>query len=322
VSRVASIGHVGFGHGHGGPARFTPETGTAARRYRSRMVVVLGIIATITVVQVVGAYLSDSLALLADAGHGLTDGIGVGLALLATVIAARPPSDRRTFGLQRVEILAALANGLVVGVVAVLILIGGVRRLFEPHEVESGVMLAAASVGLVGNLVSLFVLRHGQRESLNVRGAYLEVLGDTLSSTAVIAAALVIMSTGFLRADAIASIAIGVMILPRAWMLLRDVVHVLLEATPKDVDLYDVRDHILAAPAVVDVHDLHVWTITSGVPVVSAHVVVDDGELAQHGHGAILDRLHQCLAGHFDIEHSTFQIEPVGHTDHEYARHP
>lgn len=302
-----------FGHSHG--------EGTAAYRYRGRMVVVLCIIGAITVVQVAGAALSGSLALLADAGHGLTDGIGVALALLATVIGARPPSDRRTFGLQRLEILAALANGLVVGVVAILILIGGVRRLIEPVEIDSGIMFAAAAVGLAGNLVGLFVLRHGQRESLNVRGAYLEVLGDALSSTAVIVAALVIIASGWTRVDAIASIVIGLLILPRAWLLLRDVVHVLLEATPKDVDLADVRRHILEAPAVVDVHDLHAWTITSGVPVVSAHVVVDEMVLAEHGYGPVLDGLQHCLAGHFDIEHSTFQIEPRGHADHEYASH-
>ncbi|HEU4543994.1 MAG TPA: cation diffusion facilitator family transporter [Jiangellaceae bacterium] len=304
---------MGFGHSH--------SDGTAAYRYRRRMVAVLCIIGAIAVVQVVGAALSGSLALLADAGHGLTDGIGVALALLATIAGARPPSDRRTFGFQRLEILAALANGLVVGVVAVLILISAVRRLIEPAEIESGVMLAAAAVGLAGNVVSLFVLRHGQRESLNVRGAYLEVLGDTLSSAAVIAAALIIIASGWTRVDAIASILIGVMILPRAWMLLGDVVHVLLEATPKDIELADVRRHILDAPAVVDVHDLHVWTITSGVPVVSAHVVVDELVLAEHGYGPMLDGLQRCLAGHFDIEHSTFQIEPRGHADHEYASH-
>lgn len=304
---------MGLGHSH--------SEGTAAYRHRGRMVAVLCIIATITVVQVVGAALSGSLALLADAGHGFTDGIGVGLALLATVIGARPPSDRRTFGLQRLEILAALANGLVVGVVAVLILIGGVRRLVDPAEIETGVMLAAAVVGLAGNGVSLVVLRRGQAESLNVRGAYLEVLGDTLSSTAVIAAALIIMASGWTRADALASIVIGLLILPRAMMLLRDVVHVLLEAAPKDVDLADVRRHIMTAPAVVDVHDLHVWTITSGVPVVSAHVVVEEVVLAEHGYGPVLDGLQRCLAGHFDIEHSTFQIEPRGHADHEYASH-
>lgn len=307
---------IGHGHGH-----LEPPAGTAGSRYRRRMAVVLGIIAAITLVQIIGSFLSGSLALLADAGHGLTDGIGVGLALLATTVAARPPSTRRTFGLQRVEILAALTNGLVVSVVAVLVLIGGVRRLFESADIDGGLMLAAAAVGLAGNLASLLVLRRGQRESLNVRGAYLEVLGDTLGSSAVIVAAVLIMTTGWERADAVASIAIGLMILPRAWMLLRDVVHVLLEATPKGVDLDDVRQHILGAPAVIDVHDLHAWTITSGVPVVSAHVVVNDSELARHGHGPILDGLHHCLAGHFDIAHSTFQIEPEGHIDHEYAGH-
>lgn len=315
---------MGFGHGHGhpGPVRFTQPAGTAAYRHRRRLMAVLGIIGLITVAQVVGAFWSGSLALLADAGHGLTDGIGVAIALLATVVATRPPSRVRTFGWQRMEILAALANGLVVGVVAVLILIGGIQRLFEPVEVESRVMLIAALVGLAGNITALLILRHGRRESLNVRGAYLEVLGDTLTSGAVIIAAIVLLTTGFARADAIASIVIGLLILPRAWMLLRDVVHVLLEATPRDVDLDDVRQHIVEAPAVVDVHDLHVWTITSGVPVVSAHVVVDDAELAEHGHGPILDRLQDCLAGHFDIEHSTFQIEPVGHAAHEYTHHP
>ncbi|WP_166356038.1 cation diffusion facilitator family transporter [Phytoactinopolyspora limicola] len=309
---------MGFGHGHGHAG---PTTGTAGYAYRKRMAVVLGIIVAITAVQVVGAWLSGSMALLADAAHSLTDGTGVAVALIATIIAARPPSAKRTFGLQRVEILAAMTNALVVGVVAILVMIGGVRRLFSPGEIESGVMLAAAAVGLVGNLVSLFILRRGQKDSLNVRGAYLEVLGDMLGSVAVVTAALVIMATGFLRADAIASILIGLMILPRAWMLLRDVLNVLLEATPRGVDLDEVRQHMMNVPGIVDVHDLHAWTITSGVPVLSAHVVVDEVELADCGNDSILDGLHQCLAGHFDIEHSTFQIEPRGHVDHEYANH-
>ncbi|NDL58771.1 cation diffusion facilitator family transporter [Phytoactinopolyspora mesophila] len=307
---------MGFGHGHGAPA-----SGTAAYAYRRRMAVVLGIIVSITLVQAVGAWLSGSMALLADAAHSLTDGTGVAVALLATLIAARPANAKRTFGLQRVEILAAMTNALIVGVVAVLVMIGGVRRLLEPSEIDSGFMLAAAVVGLAGNLVSLLILRRGQKESLNVRGAYLEVLGDMLGSVAVVAAALVIIATGFLRADAIASILIGVMILPRAWLLLRDVLNVLLEATPKGVDLDEVRQHMLDVPGIVDVHDLHAWTITSGVPVLSAHVVVDELQLAECGSESILDGLHDCLAGHFDIEHSTFQIEPRGHADHEYAQH-
>lgn len=305
---------MGVGHGHGTPP-------TAAYGYRRRMVVVLAIIVVIMAAEVVGAIVSGSLALFADAGHMLADGFGVALALLATMVAARPATSRRTFGLQRAEILAALTNGIIVAVVGGFAVVVGIRRLFEPAEIDSGVMLAVAIVGLVGNVAALLLLRGGQRESLNVRGAYLEVLGDTLGSVAVVGAAVAIMSTGYLRADAIASVLIGLMILPRAWTLLRDVVNVLLEATPKGVDLENVRQHMLEAPGVVDVHDLHAWTITSGVPVLSAHVVVAETAAADCGHGSVLDGLHRCLAGHFDIEHSTFQIEPQGHLDHEHARH-
>lgn len=307
---------MGAGHGHTGVG-----SGTAAFAHRHRMAMVLGIIGVITLVQLVGAWLSGSVALLADAAHGFTDGFGLALALLATMLAARPATDRRTFGLQRVEILAAMTNALVVGIVAVLVLIGGVRRLVEPAEIESGMMLAAALVGLAGNTAGLLILRQGQQESLNVRGAYLEVFGDLLASVAVVVSAVAIMATGFLRADAIASIVIGVMILPRAWMLLRDVLHVLLESTPRDVNLDEVRRHMMDVPGVVDVHDVHAWTITSGVPVLSAHVVVDELRSAECGSDSVLDGLHQCLAGHFDVEHSTFQIEPRGHADHEYASH-
>jgi cobalt-zinc-cadmium efflux system protein len=183
-------------------------------------------------------------------------------------------------------------------------------------------MLTVAVVGLAANAVSLYLLHHGQSESLNVRGAYLEVLGDLLGSVAVIVAAAVIWLTGFTRADAIASVLIGLMILPRTWGLLRDAVDVLLEAAPKNVDLTHVRDHILNIPGVVDVHDLHAWTITSGVPVLSAHVVVDDVVLAEGCNGgAVLDKLGECLAGHFDVEHCTFQLESASHRDHEAAYH-
>ena len=294
---------------------------TAAQGYRRRMLAVLAIIVVVMAVEVVGAVVSGSLALFADAGHMLADGFGVGLALLATVIAARPATDRTTFGLQRAEILAALVNAVIVAVIGGLAIVGGVRRLFDPADVESEIMLLVALVGLLGNVVALVLLRSGRQASLNVRGAYLEVLGDTLGSLAVVAAAFVIMGTGFLRADAIVSILIGVMIVPRAWALLRDVVNVLLEATPRGVDLEDVRRHLLEAPGVVDVHDLHAWTITSGVPVLSAHVVVAADVAADCGQGSILDGLHECLAGHFDIEHSTFQLEPEGHVEHEHAWH-
>jgi cobalt-zinc-cadmium efflux system protein len=182
-------------------------------------------------------------------------------------------------------------------------------------------MLVVAAAGAAANGVSLLVLRGGQRTSLNVRGAYLEVLGDLLGSVAVLIAGVIVATTGFVRADLLASVTIGLMILPRAWHLLRDVLDVLLEATPRGVDLGHVRDHIAAVRGVVNVHDLHAWTITSGVPVVSAHVVIDDDCVAQGRAGEVLDRLGECLGGHFDVAHCTFQLEPVGHQAHEAAQH-
>ncbi|WP_116952641.1 cation diffusion facilitator family transporter [Jiangella endophytica] len=307
---------AGHGHGHG-----LPQGTTASYAYRRRMQAVLVIIGVVLAVQVVGAFMSGSLALLADAGHMLADGLGVALALLATAIAAKPANTARTFGWQRAEILAALTNGVVVGVIGVLAIVGGIRRLGDPGEIETGIMLVVSIIGLLANVVALLLLRSGQRESLNVRGAYLEVVGDTLGSLAVVTAAVVIMATGWVRADAVASMLIGVLILPRAWLLLREVFEVLLEATPKGVDLKDVRHHIMEIPGVVDVHDLHAWTITSGVPVLSAHVVIADSAEPGCGADSVLDGLHECLAGHFDIDHSTFQIEPEGHVEHEHAAH-
>jgi cobalt-zinc-cadmium efflux system protein len=310
---------MGAGHAHG----HSHGHHTATGRYRRRLFAVLAITLTVMVVQVAGGLASGSLALLADAGHMLTDAAGVGLALLAASFAARPATLERTFGYQRAEILAAVANALLLFAVAAYVLVEAVRRLTAPPEVDSGLMLAVALVGLAANAVSLLLLHRGQSESLNVRGAYLEVLGDLLGSVAVIVAALVIQFTGFTRADAIASALIGLMILPRTWALLRDAVDVLLEATPKGVDLAHVRDHINGIPGVVDVHDLHAWTITSGVPVLSAHVVVDDAVLAEGCDGrAVLDRLGECLGAHFDVEHCTFQLETVAHRDHEAAHHP
>ncbi|MFF1530043.1 cation diffusion facilitator family transporter [Cellulomonas sp. NPDC058312] len=297
---------MGHDHGHGGHDHGL----TAAQAHRGRLAAVLAITLTVLVAEVVGGLLSGSFALLADAGHMLTDAVGVGLALLATSLARRPATARRTFGWQRAEILAALANGLVLAVVAVAAVVGGVRRISEPAEVEAGLMLGVAVVGLLANAVGLVLLRPGQAESLNVRGAYLEVLGDLLGSVAVIGAAVVVLTTGFVRADGIASVLIGLLIAPRAWSLLRDVGVVLLEATPPGVDLDDVRRHICGVRGVLGVHDLHAWTITSGVPVLSAHVEVPADVLARGESGRVLDDLRRCLAGHFDVDHCTFQLEP------------
>ena len=297
------------------------EVGTAAGKHRRRLVLVLGINAGVLVLQLIGGLVSGSLALLADAGHMLTDSTGLVIALVAVSLAARPATSSRTFGLQRVEILAALTNGLLLVGVAVWVLIQAVDRWSQPEQVDSGLMLVIALVGAAANTVGLLVLRGGKDESLNLRGAYLEVLGDLMGSAAVVIAAVIILLTGWTRADSIASLAIVVLILPRAWSLLRDVVDVLLEATPKGVDLATVREHIREVPGVVDVHDLHAWTITSGVPVLSAHVVVDDACIADGRAGEVLDRLGECLGDHFDVGHCTFQLEPVGHAEHEGAHH-
>jgi cobalt-zinc-cadmium efflux system protein len=296
---------------------------TAGAAHRGRLAIVLGISTTIMGVQVVGGLLTGSLALLADAGHMFADTAGIGLALLAVSLATRPATPRRTFGYQRVEILAAVANAVLLFAVGGFILYEAVGRLVEPQPVASGGMLVFATVALAANAISALLLAKGQRESLNVRGAYLEVLSDVVGAAAVVVASLVIWLTGFTRADAIASIAIALLITPRTWKLLREALAILAEATPNNVDLAEVRQHILDVPGVLDVHDLHAWTITSGVPVLSAHVVVDEATAVAAGCGGrILDQLAACLGGHFDVEHCTFQLEPAGHADHEPPTHP
>jgi cobalt-zinc-cadmium efflux system protein len=298
-----------MGHDHGT---------SAARAHRGRLLMVFLITSAILIIEVIGGLISGSLALLADAGHMLTDAAGIGLALLAIWFAARPATPERTFGFYRVEILAAVVNAVLLFGVAGFVLVEAWRRLQEPPEVASGLMLTVALVGLVANAVSMWLLRRGQAESLNLRGAYLEVLGDLLGSAAVLIAAAVIALTDFQAADPIASALIGVLILPRTWRLLREAVDVLLEATPKGVDMGEVRRHLLETPGVSDVHDLHAWTITSGLPVLSAHVVMSSSAEA----GRVLDGLGECLAGHFDIEHSTFQLERPEHRSHEGVLHP
>lgn len=302
-----------MGHDHGHVS--------AGRAQRGRLLAVLAIQVVVLVAEVIGARLSGSLALLADAGHMLTDVAGILLAVLAVTFAARPPTPERTFGYYRLEILAAIVNALLLFAVATFILVEAWQRWNAPPDVRTGLMLLFAVIGLVANVVGLVILRGGSRESLNVRGAYLEVLGDMLGSAAVIVAALVIAATGWQRADPVASVLVALMILPRTWSLLREAVDVLLEATPRGVDLTAVRQHILETPGVIDAHDLHAWTITSGLPVLSAHVVVTDEALADGGAARVLDHLGECLHHHFDVEHCTFQLEPSSHAEHEYDSH-
>ncbi|MFF5336299.1 cation diffusion facilitator family transporter [Streptomyces sp. NPDC013181] len=301
------------GHAHGGPAL----TGTAAAAHKGRLRMALGITLGVTVMEIVGGVLSGSLALIADAAHMATDSLGLALALLAIHFANRPAGPNRTFGYARAEILAALANCCLLLGVGGYLLFEAVQRFIEPTETRGGLTIAFALVGLVANMVSLSLLTRGQQESLNVRGAYLEVLADTLGSVTVLVSAGIVMATGWQAADPIASLVIGLMIVPRTVRLLRETLNVLLEAAPPGVDMGEVRDHITALPGVLDVHDLHAWTITSGMPVLSAHVVVQQELLDSIGHEKLLHELQGCLGDHFDVEHCTFQLEPSGHAAHE-----
>ncbi|TCO60605.1 cation diffusion facilitator family transporter [Actinocrispum wychmicini] len=269
---------------------------------RRRLALVLCISAGVIAIEVVGGLWTGSLALLADAGHLAVDSLGVLMALIAVVLAGRPATSRYTFGWQRAEMLAATINGVLVFGIGITILVKAAQRFVEPPEVASGGMLVVALIASAGMTTSVFLLRGAKGQSLNVRAAFLEVLSDALAAITTAVASLVIMFTGFQRADAIASALIGLAILPRAWVLLREAVNVLLEAVPKGLDLAEVRRALTTEPGVRDVHDLHVWTITSGTPVMTAHVVAgaDDG---------LLDRLTTAVADRFGIAHASFHIE-------------
>ncbi|HWV25701.1 MAG TPA: cation diffusion facilitator family transporter [Aeromicrobium sp.] len=285
-------------------------------RHRGRLALVLAMSLVVAVVEAVVGWVAGSLALIADAGHMLGDSIGLAMALAAITVAQMGrPGSRRSFGYHRTEILAAGLNGVILLGLAGWILWRAIVRIGDPADLDAGPVLIAGAVGLAVNLAGLMLLRKGAGESLNVRGAYLEVLGDALGSVAVLISAAVVATTGWTRADAIASLVIAVFIVPRAVSLLREVVEVLLEGTPRNVDLDELRRHILATPGVADVHDLHVWTITSGMPVMSAHVVVDDSVSGMGDAHSVLDQLRSCLSEHFDVEHSTFQIEPHDHVE-------
>ncbi|WP_381792094.1 cation diffusion facilitator family transporter [Streptomyces niveus] len=308
---------MGAGHDHGHTHGGAPPPGTATAAYKGRLRIALGITLSVMVMEIIGGIASDSLALIADAAHMATDAVGLALALLAVHFANRPSTGNRTFGLARAEILAALANCLLLLGVGGFLLFEAVERFISPADTKGGLAIIFAAVGMVANLISLSLLMRGQKESLNVRGAYLEVLADTLGSVAVLISATVILTTGWQAADPIASLVIGLMIVPRTVKLLRETLNVLLEAAPKGVDMAEVRAHMVALPGVADVHDLHAWTITSGMPVLSAHVVVDQSVLNSVGHEKMLHDLQGCLGSHFDVEHCTFQLEPVGHAEHE-----
>lgn len=303
---------MGSGHAHTG-------IGAAAASHRGRLAAVLVVTVAVLLGELVGVALTGSLALLADAGHLLTDVAGLSIALAAAVAAARPARGRRTFGNHRFEVLAATANAVLLFAVGGYVLVEAIRRLDDPPSVPSLALLFFGLAGLAGNAVSLWILYPVRGTGLNVRGAFLEVLGDALGSAAVVVAALVIAFTGWQQADLVASLLIAVLILPRTWRLFRESVDVLLEAAPRGLDLAEVRRHILAMDGVLEVHDVHAWVITSGMAALSAHVVVDED--AAGPTGRLLDRLGDCVRVDFGIEHVTFQLEPTGHRGHEHATH-
>jgi cobalt-zinc-cadmium efflux system protein len=290
---------------------------------RKRLAVAFAITAVLLVAEVFGAWWTGSLALLVDAGHMLVDAGGLAMALVAATLAARPATAQRTWGYRRAEVLAAAAQALVLFAVGIYAFIEGVRRLSAPPEIPGPELLAFGVLGLLGNIVAIVVLAGGRSANLNMRAAFLEVLNDALGSVAVIVSAVVISTTSFVRADAIAGMFISLLIVPRTIVLLRESTHVLLESTPRGLDLHDVRGHILDLEHVLDVHDLHASQIATGMPVLSAHVVLDDS-CFHDGHAPrVLDQLQACVAKHFavSVEHSTFQLEPADHANHEPHHH-
>ncbi|MDQ0240121.1 cation diffusion facilitator family transporter [Arthrobacter bambusae] len=303
--------HHSHGHSHAIAAN-------ADRRY---LVIALALIVGFMIVEVIVAILSGSLALLSDAGHMLTDAGAIAASLWAINLAARPARGIWTFGFKRAEILSAAANGITLLVISALVAVEAIHRLLDPPPVEGGPVLIVAIFGIIVNLVAVWVLAKANRSSLNVEGSFQHILTDLYGFIATAVAGLVVLTAGFTRADAIASLIVVALMLHAAWGLLRDSGRILLEGAPEGVDLDQVREHLLETGHVRDVHDLHVWTVTSDLPALSAHVVLDES-CFHDGHAPlILDQLQSCLTGHFDVEHSTFQLEPAGHAVHETGTH-
>jgi cobalt-zinc-cadmium efflux system protein len=285
------------------------EHGSSAREGNRRaLAVVLTLTASFTVVEIIGGLLTGSLALLADAGHMLSDNLSLGIALFASWLAGRPATPEKSFGYRRAEILAALANGMTLVAISVWIFVEAYSRLREPTDVLGGPMLAVAALGLLVNVAGAIVLYRSGGENLNVEGAMRHVVADALGSVGAMLAATVIILTGWRYADPLISIAIGFLILGSSWKLLRDSTNILLEATPRNLNAEEVGHKMAAAEGIVEVHDLHIWTITSGFPALAAHVLVGRDEDCH----ARRRELEELLAHEFDISHTTLQVDHVG----------
>ena len=285
------------------------------------MMSALLLLAAYLAAEIIAGLLVHSLALLADAAHLTTDVFALGAAVVAARLARRPAVGHWTFGLARAEVLSAAVNGITLLVVAVIVTVEAIRRLVHPADTGGTAMVVVGLSGLAVNLVAVLLLARTERRSMNFAGAMAHVITDAYGFAAAAGAGGVILATGWHRADPIASLLVVGLLLHAARSLLKESGRVLLEAAPSDVDLAMVREHLLESAYVVDVHDLHVWTVTSGLPALSVHVVIAEDCFTSGRAPALLDELQACLAGHFDVEHSTFQLEPAGHSDHEPALH-
>ncbi|GBD85939.1 cobalt-zinc-cadmium resistance protein CzcD [bacterium BMS3Abin02] len=289
---------------------------TAGRKYIGRLWVTFGLVVVFMIVEAITAVVSGSLALLSDAGHMATDAVGLGMSLAAIIAATRVESSGNlTYGVYRLEILAALANSVLLLGVGAYVLVEAAKRLEDPTKVMSGPMLIVAILGLIVNIVSWLLLRKGAKESLNLEGAFLEVMADAIGSVGVIAAALILRYTGWLYADPLFGAAIGLFIIPRAWRLGRKAIRVLIEAAPTEISVNEMRERLRILPGVIDVHDLHVWTLTSDMNVASAHLMIDQ-KLDSH---PVLDQARDLLKEEYGITHATLQVEPDTHEGCEDA---
>lgn len=306
------------------PEATTPSTrfpgdklsATAAGRHRQNLIWALTLTSAFMAVEVVGGLWTGSLALLADAAHMLTDAGGLALALLAIRFSQRPRTPQKTFGYVRMEVLSALTNAVVLLLLTIYIFYEAYQRYLNPPEILGGPMLAVAAAGLVVNLISMKLLAAGSKESLNVKGAYFEVLGDMLGSLGVLVAAGIIIFTGWKLADPLIGAGIGLLIVPRTWTLLKQAVHILMEGTPPEVDVTLLERALLAIPSVTEVRDLHVWTITSGLDSMSGHLVVDGSAEPK----IVLAAAREVLATRFALSHTTIEIEDAESAASEGAR--
>ena len=306
---MSAVTESGHGHNHG------PRPGSAAAEHVRPLTIAFGLTAAYMLIEVIGGLITGSLALLSDAAHMATDALGLGLALAAIQLGRRAKASQHTYGTYRLEVLAAVVNGLLLFGVGGYVLIEAAQRLSDPPEVPGLTVAAIAAVGFLVNLISFLLLRAGSKDSLNIRGAFLEVMADMLGSLGVVLAGIVQATTGWPYADPIIAALIGLLVLPRTYTLMRQALRILMEVAPPGCDVAQAEARLASLPGVASVHDLHIWTVTDGIESASAHVVVAEGA---DWHG-VLDHTREVLEQEYGVTHSTIQVEPHDHDDHPAA---